>query len=102
LKIFVINTIVVLLNIREGTRRRMALSYGLLDLADLEHSDDLSEKFLVCWLEFGLLVLIGLNTERIESNVRIFENICNQHDSGSSQHKGGDKKKNGFAVSANQ
>ena len=48
------------------------MSYGLLDLADLEHSDDLSEKFLVCWLEFGLLVLIGLNTERIESNVRIY------------------------------
>jgi FtsH-binding integral membrane protein len=78
LKIFVINTIVVLLNIREGTRRRMALlilrfffggmSYGLLDLADLEHSDDLIEKFLVCWLVFGLLVLIGLNTERTESN----------------------------------
>lgn len=41
---------------------------GLLDLADLEHSDDLTERFLVCWLVFGLLVLIGLNTERIESN----------------------------------
>ena len=44
------------------------MSYGLLDLADLEHSDDLIEKFLVCWLVFGLLVLIGLNTERIKSN----------------------------------
>jgi hypothetical protein len=44
------------------------MSYGLLDLADLQHSDDLTEKFLVCWLVFGLLVLIGLNTERIESN----------------------------------
>jgi hypothetical protein len=44
------------------------MSYGLLDLADLDHSDDLIEKFLICWLVFGLLVLIGLNTERIESN----------------------------------
>ena len=44
------------------------MSYGLLDLADREHSVDLTEKFLVCWLVFGLLVLIGLNTERTESN----------------------------------
>ena len=44
------------------------MSYGLLDLVDLEHSDDLTEKFLVCWLVFGLLFLIGLSTERIESN----------------------------------
>ena len=44
------------------------MSYGLLDLADLEHSDDLTEKCLVCWLVFELPVLIGLNTERIKSN----------------------------------
>ena len=39
------------------------MSYGMLDLADLQHSDDLTEKCLVCWL-----VVIGINTERIESN----------------------------------
>ena len=44
------------------------MSYGLLVLGDLEDSDDLTQKFLVCWLVFGLLVLIGLNTERRESN----------------------------------
>jgi hypothetical protein len=47
------------------------MSYGLLDLADLEHSDDLTEKCLVCWLVFELPVLID---EIFPQNYNVYRN----------------------------